>query len=274
MTVSLSPPGSSFNEINLKQVIILLSQFYDIQNFHRLILLLFQAQDSPDNSMFSFQIGVASREEEEPSSAESAGLRKNIRTKLQEILHFLNQDIGRLVQDAEPIRVILKSLKGQLPESIEEALIPAAFIESRRVQVVRAQKRLADRFQQEQTMKQRDVLKGLVESTRSEIESLTCSQTALQKTKGELEAKHDFLLQELNRVNREIDVIDNDLSQIQPAVARLEGEKQEQARQAYQLLKSLQPIPGSADDDNRVIQEADEIRLRVMNVIQNSLGSL
>ena len=78
-----------------------------------------------------------------------------------------------------------------------------------------------------------------MESTRSEIESLTRSQTALQKTKGELEAKRDFLLQELNRVNREIDVIDNDLSQIQPAVARLEGEKQEQARQAYQLLKSL-----------------------------------
>ena len=74
---------------------------------------------------------------------------------------------------------------------------------------------------------QRDDLNGLVESTRDEIESLNRSQAALQKTKGELEAKHDFLLQELNRVNREIDVIDNDLSQIQPAVARLEGEKQE-----------------------------------------------
>ena len=121
---------------------------------------------------------------------------------------------------------------------------------------------------------QRDDLNGLVESTRDEIESLNCSEAALQKTKGELEAKRDFLLQELNRVNREIDVIDNDLSQIQSAIARLEGEKQEQARQAYQLHKSLQPIPGSADDDNRVIQEADEIRLRVMNVIQNSLGSL
>ena len=123
-------------------------------------------------------------------------------------------------------------------------------------------------------MKQRNDLKGLVESARSEIELLCRSKTALQKTKGELEAKCDFLLQELNRVNREIDVIDNELSQIQPAVARLKGEKQEWARQAYQLHKSLQPIPGSADDDNRSIQEADEIRLRSMNVIQNSLGSL
>ena len=53
-----------------------------------------------------------------------------------------------------------------------------------------------------------------MESTRNEIESLNRSQAALQKTKGELEAKRDFLLQELNRVNREIDVIDNDMSQI------------------------------------------------------------
>jgi len=43
----------------------------------------------------------------------------------------LNQDIGQLFQDAEPIRTILKSLKGTLPESLEEALHPAAYIESR-----------------------------------------------------------------------------------------------------------------------------------------------
>ena len=66
-----------------------------------------------------------------------------------------------------------------------------------------------------------------MESARSEIELLSRSKTALQKTKGELEAKCDFLLQELNRVNQEIGVIDNELSQIQPAVARLKGEKQE-----------------------------------------------
>ena len=113
-----------------------------------------------------------------------------------------------------------------------------------------------------------------MDSSRNEINSLNCSQPDLQKTKGKLEAKRDLLLQELNRVNQEIDTIDNDLSQIQPAIEKLEGEKQELARQAYQLHKSIQPIPGSADDDNSAIQEADEIRLRVINVIQGSLGSL
>ena len=142
--------------------------------------------------MFSFQIVVASQEEVQ--SAESSAMSENVRTKLQEILQFLNRTIGQLVQDAEPIRAILKTLEVQLPKPIEEALTPAAFIESHRVQVLKAQKCLADRLQQEQIIKQRDDLKGLVDSTRSEIDSLNQSQAGLEKTKGELEAKRDLLL--------------------------------------------------------------------------------
>ena len=106
------------------------------------------------------------------------------------------------------------------------------------------------------------------------MDSLNNAQSALQKTKSELESKRDSLLQALNQVNQEIDVVDNDLAQIQPTIVRLEREKQEQARQAYQLHKSMQPIPGSASDDNKVIQKADKICLRAMNAIQNALGSL
>jgi len=217
--------------------------------------------------MFSFQIGITAQEEEEPSSAESAILPDDVKAKLQEVFQLLSQDIGELVRDAEPIRTILKTLEGQLPESIEEVLIPAAFIESHRVQVFKAQKRLADRAQQEQISKQRDDFKNQLESTCAEIDSL-------KKTKSELESKRDSLLQVLNRVNQEIDVVDNDLARIQPTIIRLEREKQEQARQAYQLHKSMQPIPGSASDDNKVIQKADKICLRAMNAIQNALGSL
>ena len=113
-----------------------------------------------------------------------------------------------------------------------------------------------------------------MDSSRNEINSLNCSQPDLQKTKGKLEAKRDRLLQGPDQVNQEIDVVNNELSQVQKSIEKLEKEKQERAHQAYQLHKSIQPIPGSAEDDNRAIQEADEIRLRAMNVIQNSLGPL
>ncbi|XP_039816271.1 uncharacterized protein LOC120678894 [Panicum virgatum] len=59
--------------------------------------LLRQAQDSPDNSLFSFQLGTTSAEDEVISSAESAPLSEETKAKLQEILQFLNQDIGQLV---------------------------------------------------------------------------------------------------------------------------------------------------------------------------------
>jgi len=54
ITAPLPLPYSSFDEINLKQVIILFNRFHNIQSFHWLTSLFFQAQDSPDNSMFSF----------------------------------------------------------------------------------------------------------------------------------------------------------------------------------------------------------------------------
>jgi len=89
--------------------------------------------------MFSFQIGATSQEEEEETtSAESVALPDEVRAKLQETLQFLNQDIGQLVKNAKPIRAIQEDLESKLPEAIEEALTPAAFIESHRVQVLKA----------------------------------------------------------------------------------------------------------------------------------------
>jgi hypothetical protein len=50
------------------------------------------------------------------------------------------------------------------------------------VQVLEAKKRLTDRLHQEQTLKKRDDLKGLVDSTRKKINSLNQSQADLEKT--------------------------------------------------------------------------------------------
>ena len=102
-----------------------------------LTLSSFQAQESPDNSLFSFQIGSTSQEGEEATSADLAVLSDEIKAKLQESLQFLNQDIGQLIKNAQPIRAILEELEGRLPEAIEDALTPAAFIESHRAQSTR-----------------------------------------------------------------------------------------------------------------------------------------
>ena len=89
-----------------------------------------------------------------------------------------------------------------------------------------------------------------------------------------LETERDRLLKELNRVNQAIDIVDRDLSQIPPAIAKLEEDKQKHARQAYQLHKSLRLIPGSSAVNNQVIENINQIRLRVIKVIREALGLL
>ena len=104
------------------------------------LLFSFQAQESPDNSLFSFQIGATPQEEEEATSADPVVLSDEIRAKLQESLQFLIQDIDQLIKNAQPIQAILEELEGKLPEPIEEALIPAAFIESHHAEFNKVQK--------------------------------------------------------------------------------------------------------------------------------------
>ena len=138
------------DEVPLIQVRLFI--FPEIQKGNTQLTFLFldQAQDSPDNSLFSFQLGTIGAEDEATSSAESAPLSEETKAKLHEILQLLNQDIGQLVQDTEPIRNILKSLRGTLSESLKEAHHPAAYIESHQISVLNAQKRLSDRLHKEQ----------------------------------------------------------------------------------------------------------------------------
>jgi len=73
----------------------------------------------------------------------------------------------------------LEELEGKLLEAIEEALTPAAFIESHRAQFHKAQKQLAECLQQEEIVKQRDNLKALGESAVGKIKSLNDTQASI-----------------------------------------------------------------------------------------------
>jgi hypothetical protein len=67
---------------------------------------------------FSFQVTLA------------ITLSNEVKAKLIEILSLLNQDIGLLVQDAEPIRTIFKQIQGQLPRDLKAKMLEVAYIEN------------------------------------------------------------------------------------------------------------------------------------------------
>jgi hypothetical protein len=71
---------------------------------------------------------------------------------------LLNQDIGQLVQDAKPIRNILKQIKDQLSRELKAKILKVAFIENRKLQIQEAQDRLEERKRQERLTQDREML--------------------------------------------------------------------------------------------------------------------
>ena len=55
-----------------------------------------------------------------------------------------------MVDDSNPTKAIFKTIRGQVPADVEEALFPAAHLESRQLQYQRAAQRIADRAAQAQ----------------------------------------------------------------------------------------------------------------------------
>jgi len=56
------------------------------------------------------------------------------------------------------------------------------------------------------------------------------------------------------------------------AIKILQQERDVQARKALSMKKKLKPVEGSADEDNKEIEEADQIRLRAISAIQSLLN--
>ncbi|PUZ67176.1 hypothetical protein GQ55_3G412000 [Panicum hallii var. hallii] len=180
-----------------------------------------QAQDTRDNSLFSYQNGDLLEEEEVTSKT----------TKLQDILQLLNQDIGLLVQHAEGIRGIFCHLKGQLPANAEAALLPAAFIEGHQFKVLQAKQRLSD-------PRRADLMK--------ELEAVTLAL-----------AEEEMKLEKLPN-----------------AIKKMKVDMKTPIREAIRLHKLIKPILGSAEDDQREIDEGDQICLSAVDAIQSFLRLL
>ena len=61
--------------------------------------------------------------------------------------------------------------------------------------------------------------------------------------------------------------------QLPEMIKTLEQEQNIQARKALHMKKKLKPMEGSADEDMKEIEEADQIRLRAISAIQALLNT-
>ena len=115
-------------------------------------------------------------------------------------------------------------------------------------------------------------VKLLADEKHKSIGILKSSGDVLKQKISDLSAKREALLVELKEVEEALSQARQKESQLPKAIKTLEQERNTQARKALQMKKNLQPVEGSADEDMKEIEEADQIRLRAISTIQALLN--
>jgi len=177
-----------------------------------------------------------------------------------------------LVNDSDPAKVLFKALRGQITADAEEVLFQAAHLESRQLQYQKAAQRLADRAAHAQLSEEMMKVKLLADEKHKSIGILKSSGDVLKQKISDLSARREALLAELRQVEEALSQAQQEESQLAEAIKTLEQERNVQAHKALQIKKKLKPVEGSADDDVKEIEEANQIRLRTISTIQALLN--
>jgi len=223
--------------------------------------------------LFSFAIDISEDEGEEASSSRVVGITSaDIRAKLEELSTLLHQDTAQLVDDSNPAKALFKPLRGQIPADAEEILFQAAHLESRQLQYQRAAQRLANRAAQTQLSEEMMKVKLLTDEKHKNIGTLKSSGDALKHKISDLPAKREALLAELKQVEEALSQAQQEENQLPEAIKLLEQERNVHGRKALQLKKKLKPVEGSADEDIKEIEAANQIRLRAISAVQALLN--
>jgi len=223
--------------------------------------------------LFSFASDISEDEGEEASSSRAVGITSaEIRAKLEELSALLHQDTAHLVDDSDPTKTLFKTLRGQIPADAEEILFQAAHLESRQLQYQKATQHLADRASHAQLSEEMMKIKLIAYEKHKSIGILTSSGDVLKQKISDLSARREALLAELKQVEEALSQAQQEESQLPETIKLLEQERNVQARTALQMKKKLKPVEGSADDDIKEIEEANQIRLRAISTIQALLN--
>jgi len=223
--------------------------------------------------LFSFAIEISEDEGEEASSSQAVGISSaEIRAKLEDLSALLHQDTTQLVDDSDPAKALFKTLRGQIPADAEENLFKAVHLESRQLEYQKAVQRLADRATHAQLSEEMMKVKLLADEKHKSIDILKSSGDVLKQKISDVSAKREALLAELKQVEEALSQAQLEESQLPEAIKTLEQERNIQAHKALQMKKKLQPVEGSADEDMKEIEEADQIRLRAISTIQALLN--
>jgi len=176
------------------------------------------------------------------------------------------------VDDSDPAKVLIKTLRGQIPADMEEILFQTAHQESRQLQYQKATQRLADRATHAQLKEEMLQVKHAADEKHKNIGVLQSSGIELKQKISTVSAKREALLAKLKQVEEALAQAQQEENQLPDALKNLQQGRDAQAHKALHMKKKLKPVEGSADEDTQEIEEANQIRLRAISAIQTLLN--
>nr|TKW02840.1 hypothetical protein SEVIR_7G035658v2 [Setaria viridis] len=143
-----------------------------------------------------------------------------------------------------------------------------------RIPVFRAVRHMADRAKLTKTREEEDLYKRQAQEVHQLIHFLEDSRPRIVGTIDRLKRRRAELAKEMEQVTREITAEEKRLQELPSVIADLKRERQHLAHEALKLHRHMSEVPGSAEDDQRVLDSADQIRRRAIAAINALLGDL
>ena len=190
---------------------------------------------------------------------------------MREIADRLEASIDSLVIDNGPVRARISEIQDQLSIELITALTPAIYLESYQIQVTKARQRIHDRQAFSHRQAALDVATSAARQKKEELDSASAALPVLSSKLEKLEKHKAELEALLSQVTDEIASTRQEISDQPQVIASKKEQVKAAILHARNLQKDLQPISGSDANDAALINEADQIRLRAINAINNFL---
>jgi chromosome segregation ATPase len=189
-----------------------------------------------------------------------------VKTMLIEVLPLLNQDIGQLVQDAEPTRNLLNRSKASCPEISRRRCSKLLLLRINN-SVQEVQHRLDERRRQEHLIQDRENLDSSMADLDNRIEFPTSSRPDIVSSIDRLKRRPAELMKELSQVEQDLAAEGQKLTDLPGTITTMQERRDSIAQQAQALREQEQPILGLVDADHQEIEAVNQLRLDLINAI-------
>ena len=182
---------------------------------------------------------------------------------------MFEKNIADLAQDTNSMQRVLLAIKSNPSPVLSRVLSSLSIFEVQALKVKKAQRNL---FDHETLLAKRNFNKKEAKELTQLIDDLKNSSLRTDPELSQLEIKRAELERELEDVKADIDHHKSTLAQIPDAIKQKKQEPLAKVKENRTIRSSLENAPGTAEEYEQKIAEANAVWLAILKVIQDVLN--